>query len=268
MKISVVIVDDEATARRRLKRFLTAIPGIEIVTECASGAAAVAALRARTVDAVFLDVQMPEMNGFDVLRSVGADRLPLIVFVTAFDEFALKAFEAHAIDYLLKPFGEERVLRAVERVRTFLVGKTDRGVRQDKLRVMLESTSEHLLPSCLLVKRGDRVLVLRPQEIHWIESVGDYVKVHTGAESHLSRSTLSEMQERLAAEGFVRIHRSRLINLAHLKELCPFSRGESSIVLRDGTRLEASYAFLKDLQERLDARSSDSSGPDALLPAE
>lgn len=251
MKLSVIIVDDEPTARRRLKRFLLAVPEVEIAAECSTGAAAVAWLREHKADAVFLDVQMPEMNGFEVLRTVGTDRLPLVVFVTAFDEFALQAFEAHAIDYLLKPFGEERVRRAIARIRTFLAGQADRSARQEDLRELLRTTAAEKPPSCLLVKRDDRVLVLRPHDIDWIEAVGDYVKVHVGTESHLTRSTLSEMQKRLAAEGFVRVHRSRLVNLAHVREFRPSSRSESTIVLKNGIRLEASYAFLKEIQERL-----------------
>ena len=251
MKLSLIIVDDEPMARRRLKRFLLAAPEVDIVAECSTAAAAVAALREREADAVFLDVQMPEMNGFDVLRAVKPERLPLVVFVTAFDEFALQAFEAHAIDYLLKPFGEERVWRALERVRTFLAGKPDHGARQEELRELLRTTANPPLPSCLLVKRDDRVLVLRPRDIDWLEAVGDYVKVHLGTESHLTRSTLSDMEKRLAAEGFVRIHRSRLVNLDHIREFRPSSRSESIIVLKNGVRLEASYAFLKNIQERL-----------------
>jgi two-component system, LytTR family, response regulator len=252
MKLSLVIVDDEPTARRRLRRLLLALPDLEIAAECATGAAAVAVLRERKVDAVFLDVQMPELNGFDVLRAVEPEHLPLVVFVTAFDQFALQAFEAHAVDYLLKPFGAERVARAVDRVRTFLAGRTDRGAWREQLRGLLQTTTTAAsTPACLLVKRDDRVLVLRPQEIDWIEAVGDYVKVHVGAESHFTRATLSEMQNRLSAEGFVRVHRSRLVNLGRVREFRPSSRGESSVVLKNGTRLEASYALLKQVQDRL-----------------
>jgi two-component system LytT family response regulator len=253
MKLSVIIVDDEPTARRRLKRLLMTAPDVEIVAECSTGATAVVALREHEVDAVFLDVQMPEMNGFEVLRALPADRLPLVVFVTAFDEFALQAFEAHAIDYLLKPFGEERVTRALDRVRTFLAGKPGAGARQEQLRELLKTTATDPLPSCVLVKRDDRVLLLRPHDIDWIEAVADYVKVHVGTESHLTRSTLSEMQKRLASEGFVRVHRSRLVNLAHVREFRPSSRSESTIILKNGTRLEASYTFLKEIQERMGA---------------
>lgn len=221
MKLSVMIVDDEPTARRRLKRFLLAEPDVEVAAECSTGAAAVATLRERTVDAVFLDVQMPEMNGFDVLRVVGTDRLPLIVFVTAFDEFALQAFEAHAIDYLLKPFGEDRVRRALDRVRAFRAGRSEIGAQSGQLNELLQATSKEHRLSCLLVKRDDRVLVLQPPDIDWIEAVGDYVKLHVGAESHLTRATLAEMQQRLARDGFVRIHRSRLVNLERVRELRP-----------------------------------------------
>lgn len=253
MKLSVLIVDDEPTARRRLRRFLNAAPGVEITGECATGAAAVGALRARPVDAVFLDVQMPEMSGFDVLRALEADRLPLVVFVTAYDEFALQAFEAHAIDYLLKPFGEERVLRAVRRVGTFLAGDSDRSEQQTRLRQVLQTSAMPAPPACLLVKRGDRVLVLRPHEVDWIEAMGDYVKLHAGAETHLTRVTLAEMEQRLAPEGFIRIHRSRLVNLARVRELLSTSRGDSTVVLKNGTRLDASYTYLKEMQDRLGA---------------
>ncbi len=252
MKLSVIIVDDEPMARRRLKRFLSAAPDVEIVAECSTGAAAIDALRACAADAVFLDVQMPEMNGFDILRAVDPNRLPLIVFVTAYDEFALQAFETHAIDYLLKPFGEDRVAYALERVRTFLAGKPDRTAHQDRMSEFLRTTREPP-PSCLLVKRDGRVLVLRPRDIDWIEAVGDYVRVHVGTESHLTRSTLADMQKRLAVEGFVRVHRSRLVNLAHVREFRPSSRSESTIILKNGARLEASYALLKEIQERLGA---------------
>lgn len=252
MKLSVILVDDEPMARRRLKRLLVADGGVEVVAECDTGAAAVAALRRHRADVVFLDVQMPEMSGFDVLRVVGPEHLPLVVFVTAFDEFALRAFEAHAIDYLLKPFGEARVQRALERVRTFLTGRNEGG-QHEPLRELLQTAAGATLPSCLLVKRDDRVLLLRPADIDWIEAVGDYVKVHAGTESHLMRSTLTEVQKKLAGDGFVRIHRSRLVNLARVREFRPSSRGESTIILKNGARLEASYPFLKEIQDRLGA---------------
>lgn len=253
VKLSVLIVDDEPTARRRLRRLLQAVPGVEIVGECANGLSAVSALREGAIDVVFLDVQMPEMSGFDVLRTVGADHLPLVVCVTAFDAFALQAFEAHAIDYLLKPFGAERVVRAVDRVRTFLAGSPGRDAQDARVRDLLHTTAYRVMPSCLLVKRDDRVLVLRPAEIDWIEAEADYVKLHVGAESHLTRATLADMLKRLSSEGFVRIHRSRLVNLTRVREFRPSSRGESIVILKDGTRLEASYGFLRETQDRLGA---------------
>jgi two-component system LytT family response regulator len=251
MPLSVILVDDEPTARRRLKRLLLAAGGVTIVAECATGAEAVAAVRTHPADAIFLDVQMPEMSGFDVLRVVGPGRLPLVVFVTAFDEFALQAFEAHAIDYLLKPFDGARVQRALARVRTFLAGRPERDGQRRQLRELLQATAHPDLPACLLVKRDDRVLLLRPADVDWIEATGDYARVHTGNESHLMRATLAELQQKLAREGFVRVHRSRLVNLARIREFRPSSRGESTIILRSGARLEASYTFLREIQDRL-----------------
>lgn len=250
MKLSILIVDDEATARRRLKRLLMATPQVEIVAECATGAAAVATLRERAVDVVFLDVRMPEMDGFGVLRALSPDRMPLVVFVTAFDEFAMRAFEAHAIDYLLKPFGEERVRQAIERVRTFVAGMGDRQAHRERMRQLLQSNAAPAAASCLFIKRDDRVVVLTPGEIDWIEALGDYMKVHVGTETHLTRATLGEMQQRLATSGFVRVHRSRLVNLARVREFRSSVRGESTVVLKSGTKLKASHALLKAMQQQ------------------
>jgi two-component system LytT family response regulator len=250
MKLRIVAVDDEPMARRRLKRFLQKNSDVEIVAECGDGAGALVAIREHGPDILFLDVQMPGMNGFEVLRGLGAEHAPAVIFVTAFDQFALQAFEAQAIDYLLKPFGEERVRQALERATRFLQGGAAKKQQQEQLGELLRATAEPISASCLLIKRDDRFLVLQPAEIDWVESVGDYVRLHVGSAAHLTRSTLTEMERRLKSEGFVRIHRSRLVNLAHVKELHPLSRGDSVVVLKNGARLEASYAFLKALQEQ------------------
>lgn len=246
----VVIVDDEPVARRRLRRLIEIVGTVEIVEECNDGDAAVAAVRQHEPDIVFLDVQMPGKNGFEVLRALGTERLPAIVFVTAFDRFALAAFEAQAVDYLLKPFGEERVRQALERAQVFLQGGGARKRERERVAELLRATAGPLPAACLFVKRDDRVLVLQPREVDWLEAVGDYVRVHVGAESHLMRSTLTELERRLKPEGFVRIHRSRLVNLNRVKELRALSRGESVVLLKNGVRLEASFAFLKAMQEQ------------------
>lgn len=255
MPLRVLIVDDEPVARRRLRRFLQNASGVTLADECGDGAAAVAAIRRHAPDIVFLDVQMPGMNGFEVLRALGTERLPVVIFVTAFDQFALQAFEAQAVDYLLKPFGEERVNQALGRARLFLNGgaANKNKAHAEKIAGLLRATAP-AAPSpapALLVKRDDRVLVLQPAEIDWLEADGDYVRLHVGGESHLTRATLTDMERRLRSAGFVRIHRSRLVNLSRVKELRPLSRGESVVVLKSGVRLEASYAFMKLVQEQL-----------------
>jgi len=248
--IKTVLIDDEPLARSIVKEYLQSFPEISIAQECNDGFEGLKAIAQHKPDLVFLDIQMPKINGFEMLELI--EQPPAVIFTTAFDEYAIKAFESRAIDYLLKPFGEDRVAYALERVRTFLAGKPDRAAHQDHMSEFLRTTREPP-PSCLLVKRDGRVLVLRPRDIDWIEAVGDYVTVHVGTESHLTRSTLSDMQKRLAVEGFVRVHRSRLVNLAHVREFRPSSRSESTIILKNGARLEASYALLKEIQERLGA---------------
>jgi two-component system LytT family response regulator len=250
MKLRALIVDDEAMACHRLKRFLQAAPGVEVIAECREGAAAVTMIQQRKPDLVFLDVQMPKMSGFEVLRAVGAERMPAVIFVTAFDRFALQAFEAQALDYLLKPFGEERVHKALERARTFLAGGA-RNAFQEQLAGLLDATTGNRQGACLLVRNGDRVVVLRPRDIEWIEADGDYVHLHAGTESHMLRSTLADIEQRLKPEGFVRIHRSRLVNFDRVKEFRAVFQGESIVVLKSGARLNASQSCLRELQERL-----------------
>jgi two-component system LytT family response regulator len=251
MPLRTLIVDDEPVARQRLKRFLRKTSDVTIVAECADGDAAVAAIQKHELDLVFLDVQMPKLSGFEVVRVIGAERMPAVIFVTAFDRFALQAFEAQALDYLLKPFGEDRVRRALDRARAFLSGNSKR-TWQGQLSGLLRA-EVNPKANCLLVKDRDRVLLLRPHEIDWVEAEADYVRLHVGAESHLIRSTLTNMEERLAADGFVRIHRSRLVNLDRIKELRAFFHGESVVVLKTGAKLAASQDCLKHLQERLGA---------------
>src|SRR5262245_5327741 len=183
MPLRVLVVDDEPVARQRLRRLLRKIGDVTVVAESGDGVSAVAAIRAHELDLVFLDVQMPAMSGLDVVRTIGAERMPAIVFVTAFDRFALEAFEAEAIDYLLKPFGEERVRKALARVRTFLAGDARHDWHQ-RLHGLLH-TATHREPNCILVKDRDRVVILRPREIDWVEADADYVRLHVGAESHI-----------------------------------------------------------------------------------
>jgi len=254
MKLRTITVDDERMALRRLGRLLAHSADVEILAECTNGPDAVAAVRQHRPDVLFLDVQMPGMTGFEVLRALKDTRLPVVIFVTAFDEFALQAFEARAIDYLLKPFGETRVEQALERARTCIRGDTARDEQAARLVALLASTQRRATHSCLLVKRDDRVLVLQPNEIDWIESDGDYVRIHTAGDAHFTRMKLAEIERRLAPEGFVRIHRCRIVNLTQVKEFRPLSRGASVVVMKNGIRLDASYAYLKEMQDGVAGR--------------
>jgi two-component system LytT family response regulator len=250
MNLRVLIVDDEPLARQRLQRLLRGQDDLELLAPCADGRAAVAAILERRPDLLFLDVQMPGMTGFDVLATVGAKQMPVVIFVTAHDRFALQAFEAEAVDYLLKPFGAERVQKALERARDFLAGGTRRKLER-QYDGLLRATSSSRESPCILVKKRERVLVLRPADIDYVEAYGDYVRLRVGADTHLLRGTLAGMERKLRADGFVRIHRSRLVNWQRVREFIADREHDPVVTLENGVTLEASPAYLKDLQRRL-----------------
>ena len=251
MTLSALIVDDEPLARQRLQRLLRAEPDLKLLPPCADGRAAVAAIVAQRPDLLFLDVQMPGMSGFDVLAAVGPKDMPVVIFVTAHDRFALQAFEAEALDYLLKPFGAERVQKALARARDFLAGGTRRKLEKQYAGLLRATGSRD--DACVLVKKRERVLVLRPGEIDFVEAYGDYVRLRVGEEQHLLRGTLADMERKLKAAGFVRIHRSRLVNWQRVREFTLDREHDPVVVLRSGLRLEASPAYLKELQQRLES---------------
>jgi len=250
MTLRVLIVDDEPLARQRLQRMLRAHEDLELLAPCAEGRAAVEAILGHKPDLLFLDVQMPGMTGFEVLATVGARQMPVVIFVTAHDRFALQAFEAEAIDYLLKPFGAERVHKALERARDFLSGGTRRKLER-QYDNLVRATSAVRESPCILVRKRERVLVLRPEDIDFVEAYGDYVRLRVGAETHLLRGTLADMERKLKAEGFVRIHRSRLVNWQRVREFVADREHDPMVVLKNGAKLEASPVYLKDLQRRL-----------------
>jgi two-component system LytT family response regulator len=249
MTIRVLIVDDEPMPRQRLERLLRDQPDLELLTSCGDGRSAVAAILEQRPDLLFLDVQMPEMNGFDVLAAVGARQMPVVIFVTAFDRFALQAFEAQALDYLLKPFGAERVEQALDRARTFLAG--GRRKLEARFDALLEQTAEAREGACLLVRKRERTLVLRADEIDFVEACGDYVKLHVARETHLLRATLADTERRLRSSGFVRIHRSRLVNWARVREFVADADHDPQVVLQNGVKVPASAGYLRELQQKL-----------------
>ena len=253
MTLRVLIVDDEPLARQRLQRILRGDEGLELLAPCADGRAAIAAILEQKPDLLFLDVQMPGLTGFDVLAAIGAKQMPVVIFVTAHDRFALQAFEAEAVDYLLKPFGAERVQKALERARDFLAGGARRKLER-QYDGLLRATSAAREGSCILVRKRERVIVLRPEEIDFVEAYGDYVRLRAGTDTHLLRGTLTDMERKLRADGFVRIHRSRLVNLLHVREFVADREHDPMVTLKNGVRLEASPAYLRELQRRLQER--------------
>ena len=232
-----LIVDDEALARERVRTLLEASDGVTIVGECSGGREAVEAILDKRPDVVFLDVQMPDLNGFEVLEAVATDWLPAVIFVTAYDEYALKAFDVHAIDYLLKPIEPERFRKALSRA-------TKRGL----LNLLDERPIDRLV-----IRTRSKVSFLKPSEIDWIEADGKHAMLHAGRETHVVRHTLTRLEQRLAAHGFVRVHRSAIVNVDRIKELEPWFHGEYVVILKDGTKLTSSAAHSQALHRIVDA---------------
>lgn len=244
MKIRTLIVDDEIIARDRVRRFLGGEPDVEVVGECGNGVDAVAAVKKFAPDLMFLDVQMPEMTGFEVIKTLGAARPPVVVFITAYDQFAIRAFEVHALDYLLKPFTRDRFRQAVRYAREQLEQRRTGDV-DDRLRALLEDLkgSGQKYLERLVVKSSGRVYFLKAADVDWIEASGNYVTLHAGRETHLLRETMNHLEGKLDPERFLRIHRSRLVNIDRIKELHPLFNGDYTVVMRDGTELTLTRTY-------------------------
>jgi two-component system LytT family response regulator len=250
-KIRALVVDDEPMARDRVLSLLQHEEDVEVVGECADGTQAVAAIQNHAPDLVFLDVQMPGHNAFDVIEAVGAERMPPVIFVTAYDEYALKAFEVHALDYLLKPFGRDRFQQTLQHARSHVERRRAGDLGRKLLALVNDIKPEPPRLERLVVKSGGRVFFLRTDEIDWIEAAGNYVRLHLGGESHLFRETMNHMEARLDSRQFVRIHRSRIVNTDRVKELQPWFNGEHVVILQNGTRLTLSRGYRDKLQEQL-----------------
>ena len=236
-KIRTVIVDDEPLARSSLRVLLRKDPAVELVSECGSGIEALREIRGRKPDLVFLDVQMPECDGFDVLEQLGKDLPPALVFVTAYDQYALRAFEAGALDYLLKPFDNARFARVLERA---------------KERIALKDAPRKI--ERLAIKNAGEMLFLKISEIDWIEAADYYVCLHAGATTHLLRRSMNEVEEELGTGAFCRIHRSAIVNLERVRRLEVSEEGGTDVVLGNGTRLRLSRRYKRQLQGRLGVR--------------
>jgi two-component system LytT family response regulator len=260
--ITVLVADDEPLARRRLIRLLRAEPGIEVVAECKGGRDAVEQILAHAPDLVFLDIQMPDLDGFGVIAEVGAQRMPAVVFVTAYDQYALRAFEVHAFDYLLKPFEGERFHAALGRVRSFLSARRREGYPgEEQLRRLLaevlgrdgEVPAKPASPffERVAVKSDGGTRILQIADVDWFETDGNYVRVHVGKNTYLIRSTANRLQEELDPARFARIHRRYLVNVDRVVGLEPWFGGDAVVLLRDGTKLRLSRNFREEFLGRM-----------------
>ncbi len=246
--IRTLIVDDEPLARDRIRGLLSREPDIEVIAECRDGLEAVTTIRRERPALVFLDVQIPELDGFGVVRSL-EDSMPVTVFVTAYDQYALQAFEVHAVDYLLKPFDEERFRKALDRARAAVGARNgDSGVNEKLLALLADLKAPQGHAERIVVKNAGRLFFLRSDEIDWVESSGNYVNLHVGHESHLLRETMAGIESRLDPALFIRIHRTAIVKIDQIKELHPLFHGEYEVVLRDGTRLTLSRGYRDRLQ--------------------
>lgn len=249
--ISILIADDEPIARDRLRRFLSTQPDMAVVGECRTGLEAKDRLGAGDIDVLFLDVRMPQMDGFELINHLPAERMPLVVFVTAHDEYAVKAFEQHAADYLMKPFDQERFDKCLERIRLLIGMKKDVRQVEDMKALVRELKEMRARPSRFAVKTSNKLFFVRMEEIDMIQAADNYVCVHINGEQHFVRETMNSIEARLDPDKFVRVHRSKIVNIDRIKELHPWFHGDYQIVLHNGTQITLSRTYREKLFSRL-----------------
>jgi two-component system LytT family response regulator len=249
--IRVLVVDDEPLAREKIRGMAADDAELRVVGECSNGAEAIEAIQTLRPDLILLDVQMPEVGGFAVLEALKDEGLPPVIFITAYDHYAVRAFEFHALDYLLKPFDRERFRAAIDRAKRQIRREND-GPLDARILALLEQMREQpRYTERLVVKTGGRVFFLNADEIDWIEAEGNYVSIHAGKKAYLLRETISGIESQLDPRHFVRIHRSAVVNINRIKELQPWSHGEYHVILHDGTQLTLSRSYRDNLQSAL-----------------
>ncbi|MBI5383618.1 MAG: response regulator [Verrucomicrobia bacterium] len=253
MTVRALIVDDEAPARERVRDLLAGEPDIAIVAECANGREAIAAVGTHRPDLLFLDIQMPQVNGFDVLRALPASQLPAVIFTTAYDRHALRAFEVHALDYLLKPFKQARFKAALQRAREHLRQRGLNGAGETDARILAllqELRPKRTYATRFVIKTASRVVIVKAGDIDWIESAANYALLHVGDKTHVHRETMRALEEQLSPAQFLRISRSAIVNLERIKELQPMVKGEYVVILHHGKQLTMTRG-LRELQQAL-----------------
>lgn len=261
MPIRALIVDDEPLARKGVVQLVEPVDDVMVVGDAADGAEAVRRIEEDEPDLVFLDVQMPEMTGLEVVREVGVDEMPVTIFVTAYDEYAIDAFDAHALDYLLKPIDEERFAEALARARTQLqqaeadeLGEQLRGLLQQYSGAEVGETESEPIDR-FTVRTRKRIYFVKAQDVQWIESEGDYVALHDGEDVHLVRRTMKELEARLDSTQFLRVHRSYIVNTEYVDELRPQKHGTYRLIMRAGTPLKTSRGYRENVEALIESGS-------------
>jgi two-component system, LytTR family, response regulator len=250
VKIRTLIVDDEELARERLRSLLEKEADVEVIGECADGRTALNAIQRDRPQLVFLDVQMPEMTGFEVLEEIPLQERPNVVFVTAHDKFALKAFDVHAVDYLLKPFDRERFQTALQRAITKVRAQTPDSF--ENVTSLLSDVRGKPVDR-LMVKTTGRMLLIKVDDLDWLEASDNYVNLHVGNETHMMRETMNSLEQKLPGEKFMRISRSSIVNIERIKELQPMFHGEYVVILKNGTKLTLSRTYRDKLEKLMGA---------------
>ncbi len=265
-KISILIIDDEALARKRIRRLIESEDDISIIGECFSGSDAVECIQEKSPDLIFLDVQMPELNGFEVLEKLNPDSLPIIIFVTAYDNYALKAFDVHAIDYLLKPFDDERFYLALQRARDQITSTKNDTIKQKLLNLLGDLkgsltqsgnsdvttlNQNHAYLDRICVKSAGSIYFVKTDEIERIKAAGKYLELKVKNQEHLIRQTMNQVESKLDPNQFLRIHRSTIINIDHIKKLQHWHKAQYAVILRNGEQLISSNSYRKNLERIL-----------------
>jgi two-component system LytT family response regulator len=241
--IKTIIADDEPPARRRIAELLKVHTDIKIIVECSNGSEAVKSILKNRPDLVFLDIQMPGLNGFEVIQTIGLDQMPVVIFVTAHDKYAINAFDVNAVDYLLKPFDRSRFRVALQRARKEIAIQTGLGKPGNVDNLLIKLREDNRLRERLLIKSSGRISIVEIDNIDWVESAGNYVNIHLGKDSHLMRATMQGMERRLKDLFFARAHRKVIVNLSKIKEIWWRGYGDAVIVLRDGIKLPLSRRY-------------------------
>ncbi|HKJ34092.1 MAG TPA: LytTR family DNA-binding domain-containing protein [Balneolales bacterium] len=249
MMYNVLIVDDESHARERLKKYIKSDSELKVAGECSNGVEAVESISKQQPDIVFLDVQMPKMDGLGVIETVGAENMPVVIFVTAYDRFAIQAFKVNAMDYVLKPVAKDRFIESINRAKNSIQNRKNGELNRRLLNLLEEMKPQKQYIDRIMVKSSDRMYLIKTEDIDWIEADDNYVKLHVGPKYHLLRQTMKSLEDTLDPDIFLRIHRSVIVNMDRIKEIQQWFNNEYTVILKDGTELTMSRGYKDKAKE-------------------